>query len=759
MQEALKRLECPITGQIFYDPVTVTTKSVKNKTSKTFEREAIEQWIQRLKKSGAVITDPMSREEISEELASNDIVRGMARDYVQAHPELYEQDYVYLPDSVKNELIDAIQAGEIQQIKDTLQKDPRLITTNLNGDGLTALQAVSQQASLDVFRLILEKLPKIESDKHKHQILKEGNLAFIATISHYLGIQGLDIWCQYLKFDMQFFYRFLSQQAILRHDAELLSILIPRSNINMQETNTGFTFLHTAVQVCTERLANINSAEVTASDLLVINVLLNNGADAKKRDNNGDTPGQLAEKLGNSLLARAVENERRRIKYAPLIDPLKERIRELEVKCYQLELAKAQLLLKLTKHEQAIVETEQTQRQQLAVSEGLLQLKQQKQIQAFVPKLIKSIFPRLNNIGQTLKIGANFLVCVSSSGGMEYKSEIIIYDLSKASDKCIVATIILDETFPEIIPIHGVDDKRIVYLAREYNKEIWDGTKIVVYNIEANLQEKAYIMNKKKYSLDITIIQVINAEWVFFCWSHPNDSVSYALLNLISGEERALQCSTQIFDRKSYYGTVSKSCYLNSELAYQNNSYDRGRHSKNIKLYDVMTNTHSSLLEGVAAAYEYPAANLDVFKFVSTNLLAISVHYANVVDKSIQIINVNTKKIVRTLHLTFEAPNERSQGRGLFDVCLTSGGLLIVGYYAQEPRMVILELSTGLTKYNIPIKEGKFIFDEIRNVLYVSHYKGVDAYQVYPDKILNNTSAGTQKSDYKTETSGKIFNL
>lgn len=767
MQDARKHLEDPISGLIFFDPVS--TRSLKSNSGKTFEREGIEEWIRRRKHQGLAVTDPLTNEEISEELTSNDLVRSMARAFVEAHPNLYAEDKVYLPQSIKDSLVTSIRTAKIQEIKDALQKDPRLITTGLNKEGSTALQVASQQQSLEVFQLILDKLPAGESEKRKQAILKERSLDLTRDIGQYLGIEGLDVWCQYLKFDAVFFYHSLAQHAILTHDSTLLSIIIPRINVNMQETKTGFTFLHTAVKICVERINNQRVTKISDENLVIIKLLFENGADGKLTSNEGLTPAKLADQLGRSDLAVAVETERRRVKFAPLIEPLQARIRDLESQCAVLELAKAQVLLELKKHEQAIVQAQTDQRKQLAVSEGLLQLEQQKHIQAFVPKAIKSITCS-SKIKMMLPVGSNYLVCGLANEGYDHSAvtQLVIFDLSKPSDKSIVSSIKLTERSDSCrLSMQTVDEDRFVYCfektdQRSNNKE---SVKIILWNIANKSQEKAYALVYDH----VNIVQVINSEMVLISGKREYQD-ECALLNLKSGEVKPHK-HLELVDFNEWNSVKPTYFKSNVELAYiyyEKNRSNRMGSPKEIRLYNALKNTNLCLTQEEVESFEHSSSKL-IFKFISSKLIAISrrSQYNRQENPAIKIFDIDKKHFIHT----FIMPPFKQQGwntpvsEGFYDVCLTPDGLFMTVYHDPEQtkgegsRLIIWEMGTGQVKFTIPI-EGhvkQLTFDETRKVLYASTGNSVQIYQIYPESVLNKAIA--EKTLPNTTVRSKTLNL
>ncbi|MBX9586586.1 MAG: hypothetical protein K2X50_04945 [Gammaproteobacteria bacterium] len=767
MQKILQDLKDPISGLIFYDPVSTRTKT---KTGKTYEREQIEEWIRRRKESNLPITDPLTSEEISDELISNDLVRSMARAYVEEHPEVYDEDKVYLPQAIKNELATAIREGNTQQIKDTLQKDPRLTTTSLNKEGLTVLLAASEQASVEVFRLVLGKLPADESEKRKAEILKEGSLILTQKVAQTMGVEGLDAWCQYLKFDAQFFYHSLAHQAIVRHIPTLLNTLFPRITVNLQETKTGFTFLHTAVKACAERLGKA-AEKIPDDELTIIISLFENGADGKIPSNDGETPPKLAERLCNSLLSTRIEKERRRVKFAFLIEPLQDQIRDLTSKCLQLELAKAQLLLALQKHEQAIVVAQRTQSEQLAISQGLLQLEQQKQLKAFVPSVIKSI-----TCGKKIKVmmpvGADFIVCGVTEEDHGSVSRLFVIDLTKSSDQSILSSIKLSErTNSNRFTMLAVDEKRFIFCfesteQRGNNKE---PVKLVLWNIVNKAEEKNYPL---AYT-NVNIVQVINANSVLISGKREYKD-ECALLDIKTGKITQHK-HLELVDFNEWHSEMPRpTCFRSSvELAYVHYEKDRnhrGGTPKEIRLYNALSNTNLCLTNEEVETFQSSSSKV-IFKFISPKLIVVSARsqYSRQNTPTIKIFDIEKKQYIQT----YNTPPFKQKGfntpvsEGFSDACLTPDGLFIAVYHDPEQthsegsRLIIWELATGQTKYNIPLQGNikHLHFDERRNVLYASNGNSIQVYQIYPENVLQKTRATKQDVDTPTTGSGKTFNL
>lgn len=297
-------LICPISGQYFYDPVF-------SSNGQTFEREEIEKWIQQCKKNKKPITCPNTNTTINDTLTPNVTIRGLAREYAEEHPELYENDKIYLPNSLKQELISAIQSGDCKLITDALGKDPRLVKVGLNSEGDSAFILSCKQENIEVFSLLLKRLPanKIESLK----IGSDETFALTQTLTPHLKLAGLKALSDHLKFDTKIFFTILAFRAVNASDIGLLKIVLENIDVNVYELANRRTLLHTVVLAHAKKLQDNGQAEITEEEHCILKALFSAGANAKIVDKDNLTPSQLALKLGLSAFAKALDNERRSI--------------------------------------------------------------------------------------------------------------------------------------------------------------------------------------------------------------------------------------------------------------------------------------------------------------------------------------------------------------------------------------------------------------------------------------------------------------
>ncbi len=134
---------CSITGQIMIDPVIAAD-------GHTYEREAIEQWLQ------AHNTSPKTNTKLRhKELTDNHDKRSDILEFLDNHPELYDGDEIYLPKSWIAECAIAIKRNQSPEVQRWLDKDRRLLTLKLEGDS-TALHLACDFSSPELVDTLLK---------------------------------------------------------------------------------------------------------------------------------------------------------------------------------------------------------------------------------------------------------------------------------------------------------------------------------------------------------------------------------------------------------------------------------------------------------------------------------------------------------------------------------------------------------------------------------------------------------------------------
>ena len=231
-------------------------------------------------------------------------------------------------------------------------------------------------------KYILTEIPKDELEKIKEGFFQKANLVLITNIVSYQGIHGLGMWTEFLYLDSSFFYQQLAYKAINLHDITLLETILPRNNINLQDTKTDLALLHVGVKACVHRSKLTTPSTTHEDQQAIIKLFFDKGANGKLADNQGHTHEQLAVALGNFALATNFKAERQRIKLAPFLKSLHARISQLESKCNMLDMARIQLSLDLKKHDSIIVEAQAAQNKPLAVSEALIKMSNDQKLKA-----------------------------------------------------------------------------------------------------------------------------------------------------------------------------------------------------------------------------------------------------------------------------------------------------------------------------------------------------------------------------------------
>ena len=169
---------CPITSHIMTDPVMLT------ESGNTYEREAILKWL-KVKK-----TDPLTNEAISDEtIAPNRTVKRMIQSFLDkqraSNPNISHQ--TYLPESLIETLITALEKNDIALFKETLKKDSRLLHNELK-DHKTLFMLACESGSLESLAVVIGELgDKVRQVKG---VEADQGLSVFLMLSRRLGLKG-----------------------------------------------------------------------------------------------------------------------------------------------------------------------------------------------------------------------------------------------------------------------------------------------------------------------------------------------------------------------------------------------------------------------------------------------------------------------------------------------------------------------------------------------------------------------------------------
>lgn len=173
---------CSITSQIMIDPVMAAD-------GYTYEREAIEQWLQ------THDTSPRTNERLEhKKLTSNHDKRSDILEFLDSRFELYEGDEIYLPKAWMAQCATAIKRNQSSEVQRWLDKDRRLLTLKLEGDS-TALHLACQFSSPELIDILLKIL------KQKNQTIQLGGVGFKSASLNVLLEKALDS-SDYLKCEL-----------------------------------------------------------------------------------------------------------------------------------------------------------------------------------------------------------------------------------------------------------------------------------------------------------------------------------------------------------------------------------------------------------------------------------------------------------------------------------------------------------------------------------------------------------------------------
>ncbi len=153
---------CTITGEVLFDPVVVV------ESGHSYEREAILGWFQNHS------TDPQSRTPlVSKNIIDNHSLKRIILQYLSKHPRCYQDEEVYIPIKLKEDLFRSIQETDVRLYRDCLSKHPGLLYASLNSEGKTLCELLLIKNHQEMLGQFLLKL------------LSTGEKQFIEALSTY----------------------------------------------------------------------------------------------------------------------------------------------------------------------------------------------------------------------------------------------------------------------------------------------------------------------------------------------------------------------------------------------------------------------------------------------------------------------------------------------------------------------------------------------------------------------------------------------
>lgn len=144
-----ENFRCSITLQIMAEPVIALDGF-------TYEKEKIQG---HLKRYG---TSPTTGAALQEMLIPNNDKLSTISEFLDKHPELYESDEIYLPESWTRQFIAEIKQNQRQEVQRWIAKDRRLLTMKLENDS-TALCLACEFSSPELVDVLLKTLKQKKS--------------------------------------------------------------------------------------------------------------------------------------------------------------------------------------------------------------------------------------------------------------------------------------------------------------------------------------------------------------------------------------------------------------------------------------------------------------------------------------------------------------------------------------------------------------------------------------------------------------------
>lgn len=153
---------CSITNQIMLEPVTAAD-------GHTYEREAIEQWLE------TYDTSPITKNILEHKrLMPNQDMQAAILEFLDVNQEFYEGNKLYLSKKSMLQCTLAIKNNQLSDVQQLLNKDRRLLIAKLEGDA-TALKLACEFSSPELVDMLLERL------EQKNQLSMPNALGFKLT--------------------------------------------------------------------------------------------------------------------------------------------------------------------------------------------------------------------------------------------------------------------------------------------------------------------------------------------------------------------------------------------------------------------------------------------------------------------------------------------------------------------------------------------------------------------------------------------------
>ncbi len=720
VKDKTERLRCPLSLLIFFDPVTASD-------GHTYEREEIEEVL-----NGANPVSPITREVLTKVLIPNHDKRGAVLEYLEEHPELYEQGEVYLSKKLKQQLVTAIQEENPKGLAGALQKDPRLIKAALNSQGETCLSLSCGQTSPDVLKVILNKLPTTEvAELRKPSTMKTFEL--LGKVALNMKAIGLEIWCEALNITPAIaFFSSLSFCAVSLKDLELLKACAEKININLVETENKRSLLHRAVITCAESMKEKNSIEVPHELVAIIKYLFSKNIDPKLKDSGNMTAAELAAKLGYPMLMSALETERRRAKLLPFIAPLQESQAQL--------LADVRRLAAENTHLRSALEN--TQEKLAALSSAFTGAEIQKIEKAFKPHVCKT-YTQMGEISGITMVGEHHMVTVSSDPSGSRKNKLCIWDLTKPANASCIKTLEVEcgNGFKKDNDIFALDNTQFVFIEKRgiSHSQQKPTAKFVLWNVVTNQEEKSFEVD----CAYARIIHVINPTTIFFsCSPSQSNRFHAALLDLTTGKVTPHENSEIKDDPHTNFASNG----MNSQLVYL--SKERRSESQGLYLYNSLTK-QTTLLASGDDFYGFDAYS-GLLKFIAPNLIAIRCGNHRE-KKSVRLFDIKTQQFVQSFaHAKIGTGWQEEFPMVLGISAAGTNKVATVAVVKRNFQLIIWDMQNGTAKHQLEIPAEStenpipMAYDAYRDLLYVVSNHAVNAIQLNPN--LTNTHAVTLSS-------------
>ena len=306
---------CPLTLEIMFDPVSASD-------GETYEREAIQNYIDLCKTSSSKILSPVTRVEMVDSLYPNNRTKSNISEFITSHPEYKSQ--IYFSKNLARQTLAAIEGANIGLLKQYLDRDVRILFQPLK-EGKHLLQLSCEAGNSEFIAAVFDQIKR----RNLLDSFQENFIDLLLICYEKMGAEGARELVAHFNYDTLKIAS-LYVTSIEKGDSKTLLILLKSKLINPnlaldQDNHTG---LHFAVAYQQED---------------VIRILVKYGANTKLCNKAGLKPEDLAKTRGNPHLAEVIAEARRNHKQLFFKKEVKKVRQEIVIRLKEVESSKQEI--------------------------------------------------------------------------------------------------------------------------------------------------------------------------------------------------------------------------------------------------------------------------------------------------------------------------------------------------------------------------------------------------------------------------------